>query len=94
MVHANTAMNRINTTLASFLSVPNINRIWEAIDQTIKLEDCDVYFFRPDADIEPETDGGGNLWSFYYFFYNRKEKRVVYFACRAVRYIHDLNSLE
>ena len=25
-----------------------------------------------------------NLWSFNYFFYNRKLKRILYFSCRAV----------
>ena len=27
----------------------------------------------------------GSLWSFNYFFYNRKLKRIVLFTCRAVR---------
>ena len=24
----------------------------------------------------------GNVWSFNFFFYNRKQKRILYFACR------------
>jgi hypothetical protein len=27
----------------------------------------------------------GSLWSYNYFFYNRKLKRIVFFTCRAVR---------
>jgi len=26
----------------------------------------------------------GNIWSFNYFLYNRKQKRVLYFSCRGV----------
>ena len=36
---------------------------------------------------EPKLHGAGeagNIWSFNYFLYNRKQKRVLYFSCRGV----------
>jgi hypothetical protein len=36
--------------------------------------------------MEPDGDEG-NIWSFYYFFYNKPEKRIVFFMARAVRYL-------
>ena len=45
--------------------------------------DCDVYTYKAVAEGDPFCDDG-NLWSFNYFFYNRKLKRILYFSCRAV----------
>ncbi|KAI9206518.1 repressor of RNA polymerase III transcription Maf1, partial [Polychytrium aggregatum] len=58
-------------------------KIWSAIEQVIPLADCDIYSFNPDPDIEPDAEEG-NVWSFYYFFYDKKLKRIVFFTCRAV----------
>ena len=39
--------------------------------------------FRPE--LAPHGAGeAGNIWSFNYFLYNRKQKRVLYFSCRGV----------
>ena len=34
--------------------------------------------------IDDQLSAGevGNVWSFNFFFYNRKQKRILYFACR------------
>ncbi|KAJ3080307.1 RNA polymerase III-inhibiting protein maf1 [Rhizoclosmatium sp. JEL0117] len=61
-------------------------RLWEAIDEVIQLQECDVYSFNPNPEEEPDSEEG-NLWSFYYFFFNRKLKRVVFFTARAVSYM-------
>jgi hypothetical protein len=61
--------------------------IWNTIDDTVQLEDCNFYSFNPDREMEPDAENGGNLWSFYYFFFNKKLKRMVFFTARAVRYI-------
>jgi len=52
-------------------------------DEVIGLVDCDVYTYRAVAEGDPFTDEA-NLWSFNYFFYSKKLKRILYFSCRAV----------
>ena len=39
--------------------------------------------YNPDLASDPFGEDGC-LWSFNYFFYNRKKKRVVLFTCRAL----------
>ncbi|KAK3546342.1 hypothetical protein QTP70_025750 [Hemibagrus guttatus] len=57
--------------------------LWNAIDQEINLQSCDIYSYNPDLDSDPFGEEG-NLWSFNYFFYNKKLKRIVFFTCRSV----------
>jgi hypothetical protein len=57
--------------------------LWQAVDEVIGLVDCDVYTYRAVAEGDPFTDEA-NLWSFNYFFYSKKLKRILYFSCRAV----------
>lgn len=40
--------------------------------------------YNPDLDSDPFGEEG-SLWSFNYFFYNKKLKRIVFFTCRSVR---------
>ncbi|KAF9087695.1 RNA polymerase III-inhibiting protein maf1 [Mortierella sp. GBA35] len=80
-------VNSINATLFNHGNERAVKelRIWESIDQLIDLEDSDVYSFNPDTDSDPnDEEGGGTLWSFNYFFYNRKLKRIIYFTMRGV----------
>lgn len=50
-----------------------------------------VCSYNPDLDSDPFGEEG-SLWSFNYFFYNKKLKRIVFFTCRSVRsaYEHSL----
>lgn len=41
--------------------------------------------YNPDLDSDPFGEDG-SLWSFNYFFYNKKLKRIVFFTCRSIRY--------
>ena len=59
--------------------------IWSAIDRVINTKMCDIYTFIPPAELEPDAEEG-NLWSFFYFFYNKPDKRIVFFTARGVRY--------
>lgn len=52
----------------------------KAIDEVIKLEECEIYSYNPDFDGDPSIEKGA-IWSFNYFFYNRKLKRIVSFSC-------------
>jgi hypothetical protein len=57
--------------------------LWSALDEAIGLSDCDVYSYKSDGEDDPFGEAG-NIWSFNYFLYNRKQKRVLYFSCRGV----------
>lgn len=55
-------------------------QLWSAIDEEICLKDCDIYSYNPDLTSDPY---GESIWSFNYFFYNKKLKRIVFFTCSA-----------
>jgi len=40
--------------------------------------------YNPDLDSDPFGEDG-SLWSFNYFFYNKRLKRIVFFTCRSIR---------
>ena len=58
------------------------HELWRTLNEEIRLQDCDIYSYTPDQTSDPFVEDGC-LWSFNYFFYNRKMKRVVLFTCRA-----------
>nr|CAD7597475.1 unnamed protein product [Timema genevievae] len=60
-------------------------QLWAAIDDEIAMVDCDIYSYNPDLASDPFGEDGC-LWSFNYFFYNKKLKRIVFFTCRAIKY--------
>ncbi|CAG9853698.1 unnamed protein product [Phyllotreta striolata] len=65
--------------------------MWAAIDDEISLENCDIYSYNPDLISDPFGEDGC-LWSFNYFFYNKKLKRIVFFTCRAINPRYTLDS--
>lgn len=80
-------MNSIDSNLSAVaidqyksLRIP----LWTTIDDEIQLADCDIYSYNPDLSSDPFGEPGC-LWSFNYFFYNKKLKRIVFFTCRAVK---------
>lgn len=86
LLHPNLARAKLVSNLAqgqtSSASIAEL--AWSAVDDTVNIADCDVYEFRPE---EQGTDPYGDeavLWSFHYFFFNRKMKRMVYLTARAV----------
>ncbi|KAG1682120.1 Repressor of RNA polymerase III transcription MAF1 [Nymphon striatum] len=58
-------------------------QLWATIDDEINLMDCDIYSYNPDLVSDPYGENGC-IWSFNYFFYNKKLKRIVFFTCRAI----------
>lgn len=42
--------------------------------------------YNPDLDSDPFGEDG-SLWSFNYFFYNKRLKRIVFFSCRSIRFV-------
>jgi len=57
--------------------------LWATLNEEICLPDCDIYSYDPDLMSDPFGEAG-SLWSFNYFFYNRKLKRIVFFTCRGL----------
>ena len=56
--------------------------LWNTLNEEINLVNCDIYSYTPDLTSNPFAEDC--LWSFNYFFYNRRLKRVVLFTCRAL----------
>lgn len=57
-------------------------QLWSTLDEEIALTECDIYSYNPDLSSDPFGEEGC-IWSFNYFFYNKKMKRIVFFTCRA-----------
>ncbi|GAV88510.1 Maf1 domain-containing protein [Cephalotus follicularis] len=55
-----------------------LDTLYKALDEVVKLADCEIYSYNPDSDADPFLERGA-IWSFSFFFYNRKLKRVVNF---------------
>ncbi|KNA26014.1 hypothetical protein SOVF_001270 [Spinacia oleracea] len=50
--------------------------LYKALDEVVKLSECEIYSYNPDSDADPFLQRGA-IWSFNFFFYNRKLKCVV-----------------
>jgi len=82
-------VNSINTILSNVVEkfANDVGpKLWQAVDTEIMLKDCDIYSYTPDTDSDPyiEDDSPPAVWSFHYFFYNKKLKRIIYMTCHAV----------
>mmetsp|Transcript_51669 Transcript_51669/g.126815 ORF Transcript_51669/g.126815 Transcript_51669/m.126815 type:complete len:237 (+) Transcript_51669:110-820(+) len=61
-------------------------KLWRVIESTIGgLTSCEVYSFISDMESEDPYSELGRIWSFNFFFYNRRAKKVLFFACTAQR---------
>ncbi|XP_055520896.1 repressor of RNA polymerase III transcription MAF1 homolog isoform X2 [Leucoraja erinacea] len=82
----NWVVNAVNTSLVSAVG-EEFNtlkpQLWDAVDEEISLSECDIYSYNPDLDCDPYGEEG-SLWSFNYFFHNKRLKRIVFFTCRSV----------
>lgn len=58
--------------------------LWAAVNEEVILSECRIYSYNPDLASDPFGEPGC-LWTFNYFFYNKKLKRIVFFTCRAMR---------
>lgn len=65
--------------------------LWNTVDNEIDLRDCNVYSYNPDLESDPYGDEGC-LWSFNFFLYNLKKKRIVFFTCKAQSALADEDS--
>nr|CAG4641156.1 EOG090X0C93 [Eulimnadia texana] len=84
--------NNLSATAGELYSAKLRTQLWAAMNDEINLSECDIYSYNSDLASDPFAEDGC-LWSFNYFFYNRKLKRIVFFTCRAVSPNHmDLSS--
>ncbi|KAH9603453.1 hypothetical protein KSS87_006493 [Heliosperma pusillum] len=58
--------------------------LYKALDEVVKLSECEIYSYNPDCDADPFLQRGA-IWSFNFFFYNRKLKRVVSLCFSCIR---------
>nr|CAG4644255.1 EOG090X0C93 [Lepidurus arcticus] len=79
----NNVDNNLSATAGDHYNAKLRGQLWSAIDEEICLKECDIYSYNPDLASDPFGEDGC-LWSFNYFFYNRRLKRIVFFTCRAV----------
>ncbi|KAF0345973.1 repressor of RNA polymerase III transcription MAF1 [Gigaspora margarita] len=77
--------NYINNTLFNLGRAYIVNdlNLWQIVDDIIELDECNVYSFNPDADSDPNAEDGA-IWSFNFFFYNKKLKRILFFTVRCL----------
>jgi len=62
------------------------------VDEAVDMKDCDIYSYKSDLEDDPFGEEG-SVWSFNYFFYNKKLKRLLYLCCQAIsRQAHDSDS--
>ena len=54
--------------------------LWAALGECISPEECSVYSYIPSDSMDPLCDED-TIWSFNYFFYNKRLKRIAYFVC-------------
>ncbi|KAE9611740.1 hypothetical protein Lal_00011847 [Lupinus albus] len=55
-----------------------LDNLLKALDEVVNLPDCEIYGYVPDSEADPLWERGA-IWSFNFFFYNRKLKRIVTF---------------
>lgn len=76
-------VNHVNMTFAEIVETHSktfLEDLWGSIDRVVSLKNCQVFSYIPDLDNDPFSTPS-NLWSFNYFFYNKSEKKMVFFTC-------------
>lgn len=60
-----------------------MDELWHALDEINALCECDVYRYAPLGDDADPLNDKGHIWSFIYFFFNKRLKRICVFSCNA-----------
>ncbi|KAK4376374.1 hypothetical protein RND71_002670 [Anisodus tanguticus] len=60
-----------------------LETLYKALDEVVKVAECEIYTYNPEADADPFLERGA-IWSYHFFFYNRRLKRVVSFRFSCV----------
>eukprot|EP00744_Colponema_vietnamica_P001801 GILI01002940.1.p1 GENE.GILI01002940.1~~GILI01002940.1.p1 ORF type:complete len:243 (+),score=49.18 GILI01002940.1:100-828(+) len=81
--HLNFVINTINTNLAEVAEKSThgfLEMLWSGIESAINIRECDIFSYIPDLVSDPFSETAGILWSLDYFFYDRKQKKILFFA--------------
>lgn len=81
------AKHRVDIVFSRFLNkhYDNIRpRLWVQVEKDMNLEDCIAFTFHPDSSCNPFD--GDNLWNDFYFFFNKKRKRILFLSVREVTF--------
>ncbi|CAG9479932.1 repressor of RNA polymerase III transcription MAF1, putative [Plasmodium vivax] len=83
MKNMNTVIDNINYNL--FYVIENIyrgfnKRVWKILKELIDFKHCDVYTYLNDTDNDPYVDKE-SISSFNYFFFAKKNKRILFISC-------------
>ncbi|KAM3203802.1 hypothetical protein CQW23_25242 [Capsicum baccatum] len=62
---------------------PLLENLYKTLDEVVKVAECEIYTYNPEADADPFLERGA-IWSYHFFFYNRRLKRVVSFRFSCV----------
>ncbi|KAL2546057.1 transcription regulator [Forsythia ovata] len=57
---------------------PLLETLYKALDEVVKLAESEIYCYNPEPEADPFLERGA-IWSYHFFFYNRKLRRVVSF---------------
>jgi len=75
-------LKAMDNSMGSFEIYSRIKQqLWDVINTEINVSECEIYSYNPDLTSDPCGEDGC-LWSFNYFFYNRKMKRILFMSCR------------
>ncbi|VDN05506.1 unnamed protein product [Thelazia callipaeda] len=58
--------------------------LWREIDEVININNCNLYSYKTGYTGDPYNEDLV-MWSFAYFFHNRRMKRILFLSCRAFR---------
>lgn len=56
--------------------------LWSSIDEEINIKESEIFSYHPDGTSDPFSESG-TIWSFNFFFHNRKLRRILFLTCRA-----------
>lgn len=101
--HVNERLSELTQTNPQLLS-----NLWTQLDGVIDLQHVDVYSYQPAEesdttaflknslvpDSDPDSATTTSLWSFNYFFVNKRDRRLVFFPCIEVVRIVDETEVE
>ena len=74
--------NSLNSKISRAEDAANVafcTRLWKSLDDEMSLRECDIYSYV--NDLDDDALSYGKIWSVNYFFYNKKLKKLAFFAC-------------
>lgn len=72
----------VRSKLAALVRDKRLQQLWSTIEGEITPKECMIYSYKSDAHMDAFNEDG-ILWSFNYFFANRRLKRILFLSCQA-----------